>query len=431
MRGWRLSLDPAARRTDGGRTLIGGAPLRILRLSDAGRRWLDRVADGAEVPEGTASEALARRLVDAGVANPVPPAGIGPSPASVAVVIPVKDDEAGLAATLATLGDVGAVVVVDDAAGHGPGAARETGWRATDPADAPFIAFVDANVEVDAGWLAALLPHFADESVGAVAPRVRASPGGAPAWLARYEAKRSSLDLGPVAAPVRPGSRVPYVPTAAVVVRRRALEAVDGFSTDMRVGEDVDLIWRLHRAGWRVRYEPAATVTHPARPTLGAWLRQRFTYGTSAAALHERHGGAVAALNGLSGWSALAWGAVVLGHPIVGVGVGVGTTAALVPKLQVLDRPAAEAVKLAGAGHLWSGRRVADALRRSWWPLAVLLAVARRRSRLPIAAALTVPPLQLLDDVAYGTGVWVGCWRARRVGALLPSFTGPLPPPSE
>ncbi len=27
--GWRLALDPAARRTDGGRTLIGGAPLRI------------------------------------------------------------------------------------------------------------------------------------------------------------------------------------------------------------------------------------------------------------------------------------------------------------------------------------------------------------------------------------------------------------------
>lgn len=451
MDGWRLALDPAARRTDGGATIVGGAPLRIIRLSPAGRRWLDAVAAGEPVPEGAASVALARRLVDAGIANPLPPPDAGPDPADVVVVVPVRDDAPGLAATLARLGPVGRVVVVDDGSrapvaveagtagpapvevrrrevSGGPGAAREDGWRAT---QAPVVAFVDANVEPEPGWLDALLPHFADPSVGAVAPRVRARAGAAPRWLARYEAERSSLDMGPVAAAVRPGSRVPYVPTAAVVVRRAALEAVGGFDPALRIGEDVDLIWRLHRAGWRVRYEPAAAVTHPCRPTLGAWLRQRYTYGTSAAVLHARHGAAVAALSGVSGWSALAWGAVAAGHPLAGVAVGAGTTAALVPKLRALDHPVREAVRLAGAGHLWSGRRVADAARRSWWPLAAALAVARRRSRLPVAAAaLTVRPLHLLDDLAYGTGVWAGCLRARDLGALRPSFTGPLPRPS-
>ena len=51
------------------------------------------------------------------------------------------------------------------------------------------------------------------------------------------------------------------MPTAALVVRRAVLE--DGLDTALRYGEDVDLVWRLHDAGWRVRYDPAVVVgTH-------------------------------------------------------------------------------------------------------------------------------------------------------------------------
>src|SRR5947209_8774901 len=75
--------------------------------------------------------------------------------------------------------------------------------------------------------------------------------------------------------------------------------------------------WRLVDAGWRVRYEPAVEVTQPSRSTLRAWMAQRVSYGTSAAALTRRHPGAVAPLR-ISGWSALAWGSVVAGRPLVG-----------------------------------------------------------------------------------------------------------------
>ena len=446
--------------------MIGGAPLRILRLSERGRRWLDDIESGGEIPTGSASADLARRLVDGGLASPVPPQRDGPASSEVALVIPVRDDPDGLARTLATVGPVGRVVVVDDgsvdraaierAAGAGvtvirherclgPAAARETGRQAC---DAAYIAFVDAEVEASPGWLDELLAHFADPTVGAVAPRVRSMAGRAPGWLASYEAVRSSLDLGPVPSGVRPGSRVPYVPTAALVVRREALDAIDGFDTTMRVGEDVDLVWRMHQAGWRLRYEPAVHVTHPSRPSLGTWVRQRFTYGTSAADLAARHGRAVAPLLGVSGWSALAWGAVVAGHPVAGVAVAAGTTAALVPKLRTLEDPTGEAVRIAGTGNLWAGRRVADVLRRAWWPLTLVLGFLRSRTRPAIAAALVIPPLlewrearpaldpgrfallHLLDDVAYGAGVWAGSVRARSARALLPSFTGPLEAPS-
>jgi mycofactocin system glycosyltransferase len=461
--GWSIELDPTARRTDDGHVLIGGSPFRILRLTDAGARWLDAAIGGEPLSNTRSSRALARRLADAGLANPRPSPGAGPTAGDVAVVVPVRDAPDGLRRTLASIGAVGEVVIVDDSSRDpraveraatgatllrnteavGPGGARERGWRA---ATKPVIAFVDADVELTDGWLAPLLAHLGDPTVGAVAPRVSSYPGSAPPTLAAYEQARSPLDLGPLPGPVRPGTKVPYVPTATLVVRRQALESIDGFDAAMHVGEDVDLVWRLHASGWRVRFEPAVVVHHPSRPSFGAWIHQRIRYGTSAAALARRHGNAVAPL-GISGWSALAWSAVLLGHPLVGVGIGAGTTAALVPKLHGLQHPAHEALQIAGKGNLWAGRYLADALRRPWWPVTLALGMRCRRCRPALVAATILPAaiewrerrppidpirfaiLRLVDDLAYGAGVWAGCVHARSVHALLPSFSGPLPRP--
>jgi mycofactocin glycosyltransferase len=418
----RYALDPDVRRTDGGRVLIGGAPLRVVRLTDAGARALDALAAGDE----RRADAFVARLVDAGILHPQPDAPVTFTAADVTVVVPVRDDDPAPAQRSAA--GAADTVVIDDAHGEGPAAARNRGWRR---ARTPIVAFVDADIEAPPGWLDKLLAHFDNPLVGAVAPRVRSSGG----VFSSYEAERSPLDRGPVPGPVRPGSRVPYVPAAALVVRRDALEQIDGFDEALHVGEDVDLVWRLHHAGWRVRYEPSVEVDHPSRATFGAWLRQRFRYGTSVAALADRHGAAVAPL-GISGWSALAWGLVVAGRPVAGLATGAATTAALTPKLRALDHPAAEAVRIAGTGNLYAGRAVADALRRPWWPLAALLAWRVRRVRPAVLAAVVAPPwpgrfvgVRLLDDLAYGAGVWAGCLRARSGRALLPSFTGPFPPP--
>jgi mycofactocin system glycosyltransferase len=439
-----------------------------MRLTAAGARLVDRFAAGEPVPPARAAQRLARRLIDAGVAHPRL-AGVAPRfvAADVAVVIPVRDRDAGLARTLDLLGQVGEVVVVDDGssdpaaieatvaragggaqlvrhdASRGPAAARNTGWRA---ATAAVVAFVDADVEPEAGWLPALLAHLADPAVAAVAPRVAPLPSSTtPAWLAAYEQVRSPLDLGPDEATVRPGSRVPYVPTAALLVRRDALAAAGGFDEAMPHGEDVDLVWRLAAAGSTVRYEPRAVVRHPVRAGLPAWLRQRYDYGSSAAPLAVRHHGAVAPLT-VSGWSAAAWGLVAAGAPAAGVALAAASTAALAPKLANLRHPWREAVRLAGLGNLYAGRQVADALRRAWFPLAVPLAL-HRRSRPALAAALVVPALierterrprldvlrwtglRLADDLAYGAGLWAGSVAARTTAALRPAFSGRFPPP--
>jgi mycofactocin glycosyltransferase len=247
--------------------------------------------------------------------------------------------------------------------------------------------------------------------------------------------------MGPAEATVRTGSPVPYAPTAVLVVRREALEAVGGFDPDLRHGEDVDLVWRLVAAGWTVRYAPAVTATHPTRPTTAAWLRQRYAYGSSAGPLTVRHGAAVAPLR-ISGWSGAAWGLAALGHPVLGAAVAAGSTAALVRKLGALDHPATEALRLAGRGHLLAGRAVAQAVRRAWLPAAVGLAVASRRARPAVAAAVLGPTvvdavrrgpaaaaLHLADDAAYCAGVWAGSVRAHTWGALLPAGSGSIDPP--
>jgi len=458
-----VALDPGTRSIEDGAVLVGGSPVRMLRLTPAGRSLVDRLAAGEPVPPSEAARRLTRRLLDAGLAHPRPPAVAGP--ADLAVVVPVHDDADGLAATLAAVatGRPGpAVVVVDDASADGrgvgavgraggasvlrrsvcggPAAARNDGWRA---ATAELVAFVDANCEPDPGWVDVLLPHFSDPLVAAVAPRiVSGADPAAPGWLAAYEGECSPLDRGVREGDVRPRSPVAYVPTATLIVRRAALEQLGGFDESLTVGEDVDFVWRLAAAGWTVRYEPRATVRHPMRPTLRAWLAQRFRYGTSAAGLAGRHGDAVApAVLSLS--TAAGWGLLAAGAPLAGAAVAALSIVARTGRPSrrgPAGLPPYEAARLAGLGQLRGGLALATAVRRAWAPAAVLLAIAGRRFRPAIAAAVVVPPLvewctrrprldpfrfgalRLADDLAYAAGVWTGCARERSIRALLPAL---------
>lgn len=448
----RLELDASTRIVDDGAVVIGGSPLSLFRLGVAGARIANALADGRELPAGHGP--LTQRLLAAGAVHPRPDEGDGPDVGEVTAVIPVKDgDRSAIAALVESLRSDGVreVIVVDDASAVpldpiegatilrlrtnvGPGAAR---GRGVDLVATPFVAFVDADARPEAGWLMPLLGHLAEETVALVAPRVRGAGGSS--WLARFETWRSPLDLGPQPARVRAGSRVSYVPAAALVVRLDAFRAIGGFDPALRFGEDVDLVWRLDQAGHRCRYEPDAVVRHDTRPTLRRWLRQRFDYGTSAAPLEQRHPGALAPIR-VSGWSALAWGVAAAASVPLGVVIGAGTTAALAPKLRPMQHPWSEALRLGGLGNLYAGRILASAVTRSWWPVTLLLAlVSRRARRVAVLCALGpalldwnadrpgIDPgravvLRLFDDLAYGAGVWVGCWRHRSARALRPDL---------
>lgn len=432
------------------RLWVGGSPLKLFRLGARGEAFmadlLRRAPEGVD-PDTVAERRLLNRLVAAGAANPVPRTGSGPPASSVAVVVPVRDDPGGLACLLEGLAGsgVGELVVVDDcsrdpaavravAGDHGarvirhrsvlgPGAARNTGAGAT---DAPVIAFVDADVVPGGHWLEVLLAHLARERVAMVAPRVRSSEG--PGLLARYERQRSPLDLGPDPARVAQGTRVAYVPSAAILVRRSAFDELGGFDEALRRGEDVDLVWRAVESGREVRYEPAAIVGHRPRSGWTAWALQRAGYGASAPELDLRHPGAVAPAV-LSGWSLAVWALVCLGRPVLAGTVAGGTGVALAIRLP--DVPRAEAAGFVLRGHLLAGTQLAQAATRTWWPLLAAGSVVSRRVRrltaLALAARVAGVPgpastraLAVLDDLSYGAGVWWAAGRVRSVRSLLP-----------
>jgi mycofactocin system glycosyltransferase len=449
--------------------IIGGYPIRVLRLTEAGAAMVDAWGAGSPIAASQGAQALATRLLEAGVAHPRP----DPSDpeilrsADVTVVIPVLNNPSGLAATLTSLAGtgIGSVIVVDDGSTPpldesspepgtrvirrdrtgGPGAARNAAWP---ECSTPVVVFLDADCVPAEGWLDALLPHFRDPQVAAVAPRVVAVPDwGTPPILAAYESRRSPLDLGPAEADVHPGSRVPYVPTAALAVRISALSQAGGFDETLKYGEDVDLVWRLRKMGWRVRYEPATSVTHPVRPNYRAWLKQRYGYGCSAADLAARHGRDVAPLAG-SPWSAAPWALAWAGHPIGAAALSAGSAIALGRRAGHDRATSKELAGLAVKGTLSTGRSLADALRRAWLPIVLAAGVALRgnRSRLgrrllgSVCLALIADPavewkstnpgpslpawliLRLADDLAYQAGVWRGVVRRRSAAALWPRW---------
>jgi mycofactocin system glycosyltransferase len=425
---FRLALDPAT--IVHGDALLGGTPFRLVRLSGAQKRAVDRWREGGLVGD---DGALARALVHANLAQPMPPEGHVRS--EVTVVVPTRDRD--VAALVGLLGDT-RVVVVDDgsrvpvagaavrhATARGAAAARNAGVRLV---TTPLVAFLDSDTRPREGWLEAILPHFLDPRVALVAPRIVAPPqdGG----VARYEAKHSPLDRGPLPARVVAKGRVPFVPGAALVVRTELAR----FDEALRGGEDVDLVWRLNEQGHHVRYEPKAEVEHEHRTSPREWLARRAYYGRTAAPLAKRHPRHARPLH-MSPWTAATYLALARRRPLAAAGLTALATALLARRLGVArgaSGPAAErsgdavptrsddlrlAARLVAGGTLGARHQIADAIVRGYWPLALA------RPKYLAAAAISKGPLNAIDAMAYGTGVWHGCIAHRTLDPLLPDLT--------
>lgn len=451
-RGFRVRLADDAHRCDDGRTLFGGSSGRLVHLRPAALRRIDDT--GVLAVEDPTSARVARMLLDRGLAHPWWN-GSRPAPTDdVTVVVPVLDRPAALDRLLGGLPGT-TVVVVDDGSTdpaaivevcrrrgaryvrhperRGPAAARNTGLRA---ARSPVVAFVDSDVVLDATALAALRRHLEDPGVALVAPRVLGLDDGR-GVLARYEAARSSLDLGASPARVHPHGRVSYVPSAVLLTRRDALGA--GFDESLEVAEDVDLVWRVAR-DHDVRYDPSVVVRHEHRTTARAWLSRKAFYGTGAALLAARHGEAVSPAV-LAPWSAVAAGAL-LAQRRWSIPVALAASAVaevtLSRRLRGSDHPHRAAVAVLGVAlHATLTQTTALVVRHHWPLTAALLPFSRRARRVALAAAVLdgvldhrrVRPdldvarytaLRRAEDLAYGAGLWAGCLRARSPRALLP-----------
>ncbi|MGO9857280.1 MAG: mycofactocin biosynthesis glycosyltransferase MftF [Acidimicrobiales bacterium] len=451
-----LHEDPSTQSFDDGIVLLGGSPLRLFRIAERARDLVARWRTGAPVGSAKTAQLLARRLVSAGAFSPRP-VGADIGPQDVTVVVPVRDRPAQLDRLLGVLDGL-ACVVVDDASAdagateeiaerhgarfvglasnRGPSGARNAGMEKVRSA---LVAFVDSDCVPAAGWLDPLLGHFDDPLVAAVAPRIVAAANRPQNALSRFEAVRS-LDRGTREGPVRPGSAIPFVPSAALLVRADVVAGPELFDAALRGGEDVDLVWRLAAAGWDIRYVPASTVTHDPAATIGSFLARRAFYGTTAAPLARRHPGALAPVH-LSGWSLAVWVLASARRPVLALATLAASIGILARRLTGLVRdPVVVATRIAGSGTARSALPALGGLARAWAP-ALVLGLAFRRTRPAAALTLVLPALgdwaanrealdplrftafHVADDAAYGLGVWVGCARERTVAPLVPRIS--------
>jgi len=278
----RYTTDDQWFRSESGTGLLAGSPLTYFTVTDAGSKILDAIENKEALPAQHA--ALTNRLLAVGAIHPTydTPA----DPAELTVVIPAFIQDAKTLERLQTLVNslLGPrIIVVDDcsptefsidgaevirlAENAGPAAARNAGLNIT---SSTFIAFVDDDTVVTSEQLCTLAAHLSDATVAAVAPRVSSCPGDS--RIAEYETLHSPLDLGNNPAVVRPLSRVSYVPAAVLVARTSVIKEMHSFDSSMRLGEDVDLIWRLVEAGHIVRYDPSVVCHHNPRSTFGAFM---------------------------------------------------------------------------------------------------------------------------------------------------------------
>ncbi len=455
--------------------LFGGHPRRFLRLSGAGVAALDELMGEQGETLSDRARTLGRRLVAAGLAHaePVPSALID----GVTIVIPVKDRSAGVDRLLHSLNasepDV-PVIVVDDGSGKteadnlsamarrhgtvtvvtrpasgGPSAARNTGLC---EASTPYILFLDSDCEVphSTGWLARLLRHLTvldpqpsdHKSLAAVAPRIVGR--GQRTSAQRYASSFCPLDMGPNPSLVAPGRAVPYVPTAALLVRTAALADLgDGavFDPALRYGEDVDLVWRL--GDGRVRYDPSVEIVHHELDTWPALLARRFRYGRSAADLDQRHPGTVDPLRLLMMPTATAV-AFLAGRPASALALYGVMVTSLRAQLRRSDLPTDGTAKAVAEGVVQTGLGLSRYLNQFWTPLVALITLtpfggfsAATRWRLaatiaarPVIEAVkrpgtvsqkaTATVVHMVEEAAYGVGVWRGAVALRRWSVLTP-----------
>lgn len=474
-RGLRVLLDPRTIVAAEGSVLIGGSPLTAVRLSPAA--FVHVHESGVEVTDADSAH-LADRLLATNLAQPDLIGVPSVDTADITVVIPVRDRAEELGRALAALAGLRCVVVDDAsvrpdavaraahdhgatlvslAANIGPAGARNAGLARV---STPFVAFVDSDIEVSPRTLTRLARHFIDPAVAMAGPKIIGRAHGLrPRWFERYDAAASSLTLGDTPAVVRPRAAVAWLPSACLIARTQVVrDQMHGFDATMRVGEDVDLVWRLVAAGQRVRYDPTVLAAHATRASLRGWLGRKFVYGTGGAPLAARHRAAVApavlsptpalagaALLARSRWSmpltalALVAGARAVRRHLTEEGVPDAAAAGRNDGLGRHERDLI-ATRIAVRGLGWSIRQESALLLRHWWPFTVL-GLAHPAVRRAVASALVVDSAvaawelrhadrlpspagvflaRRLDDLAYGAGLWSGALHARSLTPLAP-----------
>lgn len=149
-----------------------------------------------------------------------------------------------------------------------PGEARNIGARA---AQGRYLLFLDDDCEPAPDWIEQSVCELENAGVGAVGGQIA---GKSSAFFARC------VDFSSFAfSQVNRRMETP-VCSASMGVTREAYEKAQGFSEELRSGEDIDFCYRLMKMGYKTIYQPKVKVLHNHRRNdFATLMRYSYFYG--------------------------------------------------------------------------------------------------------------------------------------------------------
>ena len=208
------------------------------------------------------------------------------------MVIPARNAESELPATLASLSGVDVVVAVNGSSDRTAAVAREGGATVVElerpsraaarnagarAASGDVLLFTDAGCVADEGWVEGMSACLA--SAPLAGGPVRVTTSDSPSAAERFDALwRFQQEHA-----VKEGA---WTAGANLGVTCEAFERVGGFDETLTAGDDVDLCRRVGSIAWC----PEAVVSHPASRSLRDVGRRALRQGYSGTRLHGLHG---------------------------------------------------------------------------------------------------------------------------------------------
>ena len=162
--------------------------------------------------------------------------------------------------------------------------------RALPHATGEIVVFLNNDVEVPPRWVRPLVRALAHPGIAAVQPKLLqldrrtfeyagASGGFLDVYGFPFTRGRLFEHLEPDAGQYDDACDVAWATGAALAVRREAFAEAGGFDASFGMHmEEIDLCWRLWRAGWRVRCEPSSEVYHLGGASLPRGNAQKTFY---------------------------------------------------------------------------------------------------------------------------------------------------------
>ena len=223
----------------------------------------------------------------------------------VSIIIPVRNGESTIEKCISSLKTLHypeerlEIIVIDDgsqdntltilkrikgikilqASGIGPSGARNIGIK---EAKGTFVAFTDADCIVDKEWINELLKCFTSEDIAGVGGNQLSPEDALPLERKVHLFLKAMGFLGGYTKCIKGITEVNHNPTCNSMYRKSIFSTAGYFDERLWPGEDIDMDYRIRKAGFKIIYNPDAIVYHYRPKSFIEFARMMYRYGKTS-----------------------------------------------------------------------------------------------------------------------------------------------------